>query len=68
MNPPSSECEPLAILVDALSDTPEAIIVTERGENGTEFQRLDKNDLTVWLEKYSLGELWTRGHIGGNRW
>ena len=56
------------ILVDALSDTPEAIIVTERGENGTEFQRLDKNDLTVWLEKYSLGELWTRGHIGGNRW
>ena len=56
------------ILVDALSNTPETIIVTERGENGTVFQRLDKNELKVWLEKYSLGELWTSGHIGGNRW
>ncbi len=56
------------ILVDALSDTPESVIVTERGDNGTELRRLDKDDLKDWLEKYSLGELWSRGHIGGNRW
>ena len=24
--------------------------------------------LKIWIEEYGLGELWTRGHIGGNRW
>ena len=24
-----------------------------------------RHDLKVWLEKYRLGELWTRGHLGG---
>lgn len=56
------------ILVDALSDTPEAVIVCEKSEGATQLQRLNAEELKPWLEKYRLGELWTSGHIGGNRW
>ncbi len=56
------------ILVDALSDTPEAIIVCEKTDGATQLQRLDAEEFKPWLEKYRLGELWTSGHIGGNRW
>ena len=56
------------ILVDAMTETPEAILVAERAENGTQLRRLDKKDLKVWLKKYRLGEIWTRGQIGGVRW
>ena len=56
-------------LVDALSDQPEAIIVCERNLQGfTEFRRLRNSDLDQWLERYSLGQLWEKGEIGGNRW
>jgi hypothetical protein len=30
--------------------------------------RLNAEDLREWLEKYSLGDLWSKGEIGGNRW
>lgn len=55
-------------LVSALSDTPECIVVCEPGENGTELRRLDKEALSEWLSRYSLGELWRMGEIGGTRW
>ena len=56
-------------LVSALSDDPEAIVVCERDEQGgSEFRRLSSADLSEWLERYSLGELWRKGEIGGNRW
>ncbi len=57
-----------AALVDAFSDEPEAICVCEKIEGSTVIQRLSEPDLRVWLEKYSLGNLWMRGLIGGNRW
>lgn len=56
------------ILVDAMTPTPEAILVCEKHEGKTEIKRLDPEALSVWLEKYRLGELWTRGEIGGTRW
>jgi predicted ATPase len=56
-------------LIDALSDRPEDVLVTERDfDNGTQFRRLDKDQLSLWLERYSLGQLWRKGEIGGNRW
>ena len=55
------------ILIDALSDTPESIVVFENEDGSTRMNRLDANELKVWLEKYGLGQLWTRGQIGGNR-
>ena len=56
------------ILIDALSDTPESIVVFENEDGATRMKRLDADKLSVWLEKYGLGQLWTRGQIGGNRW
>lgn len=55
-------------LVDAFSDNPSAILVCERDGDGTHIERLDAEHLAPWLEKYRLGELWTRGQIGGTRW
>ena len=56
------------ILVDALTDVPETVIVCEKSDGATQLRRLDAEELGAWLEKYRLGELWTRGEIGGNRW
>ena len=56
------------VLVDALTETPEAVIVCEKEEGATRMRRLDAEKLRPWLEEYRLGEMWTRGEIGGNRW
>ncbi len=56
------------ILVDALTDTPEAILVCEKHAGSTTMKRLKKEELTEWLKKYALGELWRMGEIGGKRW
>lgn len=55
-------------LVSALSDQPESVIVCDAGIDGTSLRRLDRENLAAWLENYSLGEIWQRGEIGGNRW
>lgn len=55
-------------LVDALSETPESVLVCEKRENATQISRLDPTDLRNWLEHYRLGTLWRRGDLGGNRW
>lgn len=55
-------------LVDAMSDAPEAVVVAERRDGGTTLTRLNAGQLRPWLEKYRLGQLWTRGEIGGTRW
>lgn len=55
-------------LVDALTPRPDTVIVCEKTPRGSTFQRLDARRLSAWLEKYSLGDLWTSGEIGGNRW
>lgn len=56
------------VLVDAMSDQPDAVLVAEKSEAGTTLTRLDAEKLRPWLEKYRLGQLWTRGEIGGMRW
>ena len=56
------------VLVDSFTENPEAVMVAEKVDNGTQIKRLSKGQLRPWLEKYRLGELWTRGDIGGNRW
>lgn len=56
------------ILIDKLTDNPEAVIVCEKSDGATQLKRLDASELETWLEKYQLGELWVKGEIGGNRW
>ena len=69
----SSRCQLLVtthsdILVDALSDRPESVIVCEKHDGQTSMGRLDRSDLTHWLKRYGLGQLWTKGQLGGVRW
>jgi predicted ATPase len=56
------------ILVDALTETPESVIVCEKQDGRTRMQRLDSKELTQWLDRYRLGQLWLKGEIGGTRW
>ena len=56
------------ILVDALTETPDSVIVCEKSNGATKLRRLEATELSPWLERYRLGELWLRGDIGGNRW
>ncbi len=41
------------------------IIVVERQKNESVFRRLDENNLSEWLEDYSLGDLWEKNILGG---
>ena len=56
------------ILVDAMTERPEAVVVCEKHEGQTQMTRLAAADLAIWLEDYRLGQLWTRGDLGGTRW
>ena len=56
------------ILVDALTEIPESIIVCEKLETSTQLKRLEPEKLKHWLEDYRLGDLWISGKLGGNRW
>jgi predicted ATPase len=53
------------ILISALTEVPEAVVVCEKDKDGSHLQRLDPDRLKSWLKKYSLGELWITGEIGG---
>ena len=55
-------------LVDSFSDRPEAVIVCEKNmANVTTLCQQSRGDLEGWLENYTLGSLWQRGVLGGNR-
>ncbi len=56
------------VIVDALTDTPESVVVCEKHNGQSKLSRLDRSDLDHWLEEYRLGELWSSGELGGNRW
>ena len=56
------------VLVNALEDYASSVVICEKRDGQTEMKRLDPERLEVWLEKYSLGYLWSIGELGGNRW
>ena len=55
-------------LVDELSGTPKSVIVCEKHDGSSVLKQLDSDQLSKWLERYTLGQLWRTGEIGGNRW
>ena len=55
-------------LVDALSDHPSSVVVCSKENGESRFERLDADALSAWLDRYSLGDLWSKGELGGNRW
>lgn len=44
---------------------PQDIIVVNRKEGQSVFERLDGTDYSIWLSEYSLGEIWEKNIIGG---
>ena len=55
------------ILIDSMTERPEVVVVFEKHDNHTQARRLDREELTEWIKQYRLGQLWTRGQIGGVR-
>jgi predicted ATPase len=41
------------------------LIIVERENDETVFQRLNEQDFSTWLEDYSIGELWEKNILGG---
>lgn len=56
------------ILVDAMTETPENVVICEKHEGQTEMKRLCSDELAEWLKRYRLGQLWIKGQLGGTRW
>lgn len=50
-------------LVNALE--PEDIVVVNRSARESTFARLDREELSDWLQEYALGELWKMNILGG---
>jgi predicted ATPase len=44
---------------------PEDIIVVERPNAESTFKRLDSEQLSVWLDEFSIGEIWEMNLVGG---
>jgi predicted ATPase len=51
------------IFVDAMTERPEAVVICEKHDGNTELRRPKKEDLTAWLDKYRLGQSWTKGFV-----
>lgn len=56
------------IILDALSNRPESILVCEKHDGKTEITRLDAESVKPFLEHRSLGDMWNSNIIGGRRW
>jgi predicted ATPase len=56
------------VLVSALSEHAESVLVCEYLKGGTQMQRLESEKLREWLKEYRLGEVWRLGKLGGNLW
>jgi predicted ATPase len=54
------------VLVSALTEEADSVLVSDYVGGGTEFRRLDSAKLEKWLEQYRLGEIWRMGKLGGN--
>lgn len=44
---------------------PDEVVVVEHDGGASTFERLDNDDLSDWLDEFSLGELWEKNEIGG---
>jgi predicted ATPase len=55
-------------LVEEFTDDPDSVVVVEKRDGETTLKRLQHETLSEWLKRYTLGELWRKGEIGGTRW
>ena len=55
-------------LVDALTNHPTSVVACDKHQGQTWFKRVRSNVIEEWMDEHSLGEVWSSGGIGGNRW
>lgn len=44
---------------------PEDVVIVERTDGATSLRRLEEDELTSWMQEYTLGELWQKNVYGG---
>jgi predicted ATPase len=55
-------------LLTSLQDDFNVIFTFDAGINGSIVRQLSQEEFSEWREEHTLGELWTSGELGGNRW
>jgi len=55
-------------LLTALQDDFDVLFAFDAGVTGSIVRRFSQNEFKEWSEDHTLGELWTSGELGGNRW
>jgi hypothetical protein len=63
--PSSNSLSPLSRWKLVNQMPPGDVIVTERRDGASVFERVDSARLKEWLEDYTLGELWKMNVVGG---
>jgi predicted ATPase len=55
-------------LLTALQDDFDALFAFDAGSSGSIVRRFSREEYKHWRQEHTLGELWTSGELGGNRW
>lgn len=55
-------------LLTALQDDFDVLFAFDTGLDGSVIRRFSQEEYMQWRQEHSLGELWTSGELGGNRW
>jgi predicted ATPase len=55
-------------LLTALQDDFDVLFAFDAGLDGSVVRRFSRDEYKDWRRQHTLGELWTTGELGGNRW
>lgn len=55
-------------LLSALQGDFDVLFAFDASDTGTVVRRFSQADYSDWRESHALGELWSSGELGGNRW
>lgn len=55
-------------LLTTLQDDFDALFAFDAGPDGSAVRRFSQKEFGQWRQEHTLGELWTSGELGGNRW
>lgn len=55
-------------LLTSLQNDFDVLFAFDAGIAGSVVRRFSQAEYSVWREEHTLGELWTSGELGGNRW
>lgn len=55
-------------LLSALQDDFDTLFAFDAGLDGSIIRQFSQKEYQQWSQEHTLGELWTSGELGGNRW